>query len=107
MGRLAFLFNLKQPVISLIISWLIIDYKFQDPLRLYGEGDYALANVKEMDGTEGFLSLADEVKKCQNKESVLECEANAYLASGRTKCDCVPHHLMSFSMTVRDHSSIM
>ena len=69
-------------------------------MRLYGEGDYALANVKEMDGTEGFLSLADEVKKCQNKESVLECEANAYLDSGKKKCGCVPHHLRSFFTTV-------
>ena len=72
----------------------------QEPLRLYGEGDYALANVKQMDGTEGFLSLADEVKKCQNQESILECEANAYLDRGRTKCDCVPYHLMSFSTKV-------
>ena len=53
-----------------------------------------------MDGTEGFLSLADEVKKCQNQESILECEANAYLDRGRTKCDCVPYHLMSFSTKV-------
>ena len=72
----------------------------QEPLRLYGDGDYVLANVKQMDGTEGFLSLADEVKKCQNKESILECEANAYLDRGRTKCDCVPYHLMSFSTKV-------
>ena len=85
----------------------MVNNHFQDPLRLYGEGDYALANVKEMDGTEGFLSLADEVKKCQNKESVLECEANAYLDSGKKKCGCVPHHLRSFSMTVRGHSSII
>ena len=69
-------------------------------MRLYGEGNYALANVKQMDGTEGFLSLDDKVKKCQSKESVLECEANAYLDSGRKKCGCVPYHLMSFSTTV-------
>ena len=53
-----------------------------------------------MDGTAGFLSLDDKVKKCQSTESVLECEANAYLDSGRKKCGCVPHHLMSFSTTV-------
>ena len=69
-------------------------------MRLYGDGDYVLGNVKQMDGTEGFLSLADEVKKCQNQESILECEANAYLDRGRMKCDCVPYHLMSFSTKV-------
>ena len=53
-----------------------------------------------MDGTEGFLSLSDRVKKCQNEESVLQCEANSYLDSGRKTCDCVPYHLMSFSTKV-------
>ena len=72
-------------------------------MRLFGEGDYSLANVKQMDGTEGFLGLADEVKKCQNRESVLECKANAYLASGKKKCNCVPHHLMRFATTVSQY----
>ena len=86
-------------VTSVFITLLVNDY-FPEPLQLYGEGDYALANVKQMNGTEGFLGLADEVKKCQNKESVLECKANAYLANGKERCKCVPHHLMRFSITV-------
>ena len=69
-------------------------------MQLYGEGDYALANMKHMDGTEGFLSLDDEVKKCQNEESVLECKAKTYIDSGREKCGCVPYQLMSFSSKV-------
>ena len=73
---------------------------FQEPLQLYGEGDYSLANVKQMYGTEGFLSLADEVKKCQNEKTVLECKAKAYLDRGKKNCECVPHHLRSFSPKV-------
>ena len=69
-------------------------------MRLYGEGDYALANVKQIEVTKGFLSLPDEVKKCQSTENVLECESNAYLDSGKKKCGCVPHHLRSFFTTV-------
>ena len=40
------------------------------PLRLYGKGDYALTDVKEMEGTGGFLDLADIVKNCQNNQTI-------------------------------------
>ena len=69
-------------------------------MRLYGEGDFSLTDVKEMDGTPGFLELDVDVKKCQNYEPVLECKAKAYLDAGKEKCKCVPHHLRSFSTPV-------
>ena len=75
-------------------------FYLKEPLRLYGEGDFALTDVKEMNGTQGFLDLDVGVKKCQNHESVLECKAKTYLDVGREKCKCVPHHLRSFSTTV-------
>ena len=53
-----------------------------------------------MEGTEDFDGLSLEVKNCQNKETVLECEAKKYLELGRKKCGCIPHHLRSFSLTV-------
>ena len=54
-----------------------------------------------MDGSEEFLSLADEVKGCQNKQTLVECKAEDYLKKGRKECNCVPFHLMSFSRVVR------
>ena len=51
-------------------------------MRLFGEGDFALTDVKEMDGTPGFLVLDVGVKKCQNMETVLECwEEELYMSS--------------------------
>ena len=75
-------------------------FYLKEPLRLYGEGDFALTDVKEMDGTPGFLDLDVGVKMCQNSETVLECKAKAYLNAGKEKCKCVPHHLRSFSSQV-------
>ena len=73
---------------------------FLEPLRLYGKGDYAFTDVKEMAGSEDFDDLPVEIRKCQNRETVLECEAKKYLDLGRKKCGCIPHHLKSFSTAV-------
>ena len=73
----------------------------QEPLIFYGEGDYSLTDVKEMDGTEAFLNLADKDKGCQNEETLVDCKAKEYLKIGRNSCKCVPFHLRSFSARVR------
>ena len=78
-----------------------LQYHFKDPLQLDGKGDYALTDVLEMNGTEEFLNLAVEVKKCQIEESVLECSSRKYLKIGKNKCECIPHHLRTFYRTVR------
>ena len=65
-----------------------------------GKGDFALTDVKEMDGTEDFFDLDVKVRKCQNDESVLDCEMKKYLEIGRKECKCIPHHLRVFSMPV-------
>ena len=80
---------------------MCIVYYFQEPLRLYGSGDYAFTNLKEMEGTEEFLELDEDVKKCQARESVVDCSAREYLESGRKHCGCVPYHLRNYSRTVR------
>ena len=60
-----------------------------------------MTDVKEMTGTEDFFNLDVEVRQCQNKESVLECQAKKYLEMGKEKCECVPHHLRGFAIKVR------
>ena len=73
---------------------------FEEPLRLYGKGDYALTDVKEMTGTEDFFNLDVEVRKCQNRESLLECQAKKYKEIGKKECQCVPYQLRSFFIKV-------
>ena len=42
-------------------------------MNLYGEGDYALSAVKVVDGTDGYVKLAEERGLCQDQESYQDC----------------------------------
>ena len=67
------------------------------PLRLLGEGSYALSSVKEISVTEDFLRLSDDTRKCQNIESFEQCITNHNLASISEACKCIPYGLKNFS----------
>ena len=67
-------------------------------MGLYGEGDYILTNIKEIDVTDGFLSLDDTVKKCQDEKTLLDCKKEKYVEMGEKICKCIPHHLKQFSV---------
>ena len=72
----------------------------KEPLILYGEGDYALTDVKEIDTTEAFLNLDENVKLCQNVESYEKCQAKEYIKNGLKKCNCTPYELRNFDKMV-------
>ena len=57
-------------------------------------GSYPLAALKKMTGTENFMALRDEVKKCQI-ETFEECNARRYLEASLESCGCVPWALSS------------
>ena len=78
----------------------------QEPLILYGGGDYSLTDVKEMAGTEAFLNLADKDKGCQNEQILINCKAKEYLENGWNTCKCVPFQLRSFSAALAVRFSV-
>ena len=88
-------------ILPFFCKHIFTHYYLPEPLRLYGGGDYEFTNVKEMNVTEEFLELDEDVKKCQNNESVVDCAAREYLESGRKECQCVPFNLRNYSRTVR------
>ena len=61
-----------------------------EPLVLEGEGNYALTSVKEIDGTEAFLALDDDIKLCQNEETLADCSTNDLMKTRLDLCKCVP-----------------
>ena len=71
-----------------------------EPLILFGEGNYALTAVKEIDGTEEFLRLDEGIKHCQNRETFQECQAKEYIKDGLVKCKCTPYEMRNYSQTV-------
>ena len=67
----------------------------EEPLKLYGEGNYALTSVKEVVVTDSFLSMKAETRNCQVDELYEDCETEEYLERVRTVCSCIPVNLMT------------
>ena len=59
----------------------------------YGPGTYALSSLKRMTGTESFMELPDEQKRCRVHKRE-ECQTKKFLDQVWNKCRCVPWALM-------------
>ena len=67
---------------------------FEEPLKLYGEGNYALTSVKEVVVTDSFLSMKAETRNCQVDELYEDCETEEFLKKTRKFCSCIPANLI-------------
>ena len=59
-------------------------------------GIYTMKNLKQMTGTENFLAMPDEAKKCQI-ELMEECRSRRYVQEVQRKCGCIPWGQSSFA----------
>ena len=66
-------------------SFLILD-----PVVLIGEGQYNLNILKEIDSTSSYNGMSQDIRGCQNKESVDKCTTRSYEEKLRKKCGCLP-----------------
>ena len=71
----------------------VINY-LKEPLKLYGEGNYALTSVKEVRVTDSFLSMSAERRNCQNEERYEDCATADYLKRVKKICSCIPENLL-------------
>ena len=60
------------------------------PLRLEGEGQYNINELKEIKVTESYLGLKQDVKGCQNYESIQNCSTRTYIDTLLKECGCLP-----------------
>ena len=72
-----------------------------EPHRLYGEGDYALTDVTEIEGTHQYLQLAEERRLCDKRNE--DCVAAEYMEMGLTHCNCTPYQLREASLSKHDN----
>ena len=63
------------------------------PVKLIGEGEYNLDDLKEIKVTEDFLGLPEFVRGCKNGEPVENCETEQYIGTMIKECHCVPFYL--------------
>ena len=64
-----------------------------EPVKLIGEGDYNLNDLKEIDVTEEYLGLDENVRGCQNQESFHNCTTRHHIDALIKECGCVPFNI--------------
>ena len=69
-----------------------------------GEGEYNLNILKEIEVTNSFLGLHENVKGCQNVEHIDECKTKLYIETVMEDCGCIPLNL-KISNKVYDRSN--
>ena len=83
-------------------SCSITSLKPPDPFRGYGTGDYALTDVKKMEGTEDYIELAvtSQPPLCQDQRRFHDCVMSGYLETGLQLCNCTPFYLRNYTKKV-------
>ena len=70
-----------------MISHLSVD---PVPLKLFGEGNYAITDIQEVKVTEEFLDLDLNTRNCQTEESLENCKNRKYHKQIIAQCGCLP-----------------
>ena len=64
-----------------------------EPIKLIGEGKYNLNAVKEIQVTESYLGMDEDIRGCQNQLSMENCTTKQYLETLQTQCGCIPFNI--------------
>ena len=70
-------------------------------MTLYGEGEYNLNILKEIEITDSFYELDHEVRKCQSYEgndTYGSCTSRYFMDQMRLKCGCFPFSIMNMTV---------
>ena len=63
-------------------------------MKLIGEGEYNLDNLKEIEVTDSYLGLTEKIRECQNKEPLQNCTSKLYTDTILRKCGCLPLNMI-------------
>ena len=66
------------------------------PVVLYGEGNYALTDIKEIKVTEEFFRLGTATTGCERQKYRSECSTGRYQEEVAASCSCAPLNLKHF-----------
>ena len=76
-----------------MISYLSVD---PVPLKLFGEGNYAITDIQEVSVTEEFLGLDTATRGCQRNSELEECETKTFRQKMKEECGCIPNNIRRF-----------
>ena len=63
------------------------------PVKLIGEGEYNINELKQIKVTESFLGLEEGTRKCQNDEPYHNCTTRQYQDNALAECGCLPFNI--------------
>ena len=66
---------------------------FLESVVLVGEGEYNLNVVKEIEVTDSYMGLDQDVRGCQIKEPYDDCTTKIYMDTTIGKCGCLPFNI--------------
>ena len=66
------------------------------PVVVYGGGNYALTDIKEIKVTEEFLSLGPAITDCESRQFRSDCNTARYQETVAASCSCAPLNLKHF-----------
>ena len=61
-----------------------------DPLHLSLENEYNLNVLKEIEVSDDFLTIDENVRNCQNDETYDDCITEKYINTILKNCNCMP-----------------
>ena len=64
--------------------------KISEPVMLIGEGKYNLNVLKEIQSTDSYIGLGEDVTECQNEEPFFNCSTRQTIDAFQTNCGCLP-----------------
>ena len=62
-------------------------------MRIFGEGEYNLNNLKEIKVKESFLNLDQDIRGCQVDETFLNCTTGHTTDNFLKNCGCLPFNI--------------
>ena len=84
---------MEQLVVFRILKQLEFGSPFKDSLKLKIGKKYNLNSVKQINVSEDFLYLGEDIRDCQNDLSYEDCQTKEYIDDLVRKCKCLPFNM--------------
>ena len=84
---------MEQLVVFRILKQLEFRSPFKDSLKLKIGKKYNLNSVKQINVSEDFLNLGEDIRDCQNDLSYEDCQTKEYIDDLVRKCKCLPFNM--------------
>ena len=60
------------------------------PVQLVGEGQYNLNALTQIEVTDSYLALDEDVRGCQTETTIQNCTTRQYIGALLERCGCLP-----------------